>query len=158
MPAATGERLDDLLWAGAPGHAALVTAETGDMLSHERLREEVAVLAGRLASVGVGRGSRVGLVVPDGPDFLLLLLALVALGATAAPLNPAYKRDEYAFYLEDLEPELLVVPAGGGEAVREAAGDSVRTVEIGALPEREVPFEPAGADDVALLLHTSGAE
>jgi acyl-CoA synthetase (AMP-forming)/AMP-acid ligase II len=156
MPAATGERLDDLLWAGAHDQAALVTAETGDVLTYERLHDEVAALAGRLASVGVGRGSRVGLVVPDGPDFLLVLLALVALGATAAPLNPAYKRDEYAFYLEDLEPELLLVPAGGGEAVREAAGDSVRTLEVGALPERRSPYEPGGADDVALLLHTSG--
>src|SRR5262245_33475796 len=156
MPAATGERLDDLLWAGVHDQAALVTAESGDVLTYERLHDEVAVLARRLASVGVGRGSRVGLVVPDGPDFLLVLLALVALGATAAPLNPAYKRDEYAFYLDDLEPELLLAPADGGEAVREAAGDSVRTVEIGALPEREAPFEPAGADDVALLLHTSG--
>jgi acyl-CoA synthetase (AMP-forming)/AMP-acid ligase II len=168
MPAATGERLDDLLRAGSHGHAALVTAETGYVLSYERLQEEVAVLAGRLASVGVGRGSRVGIVVPEGPDFLLVLLALVALGATAAPLNPAYKRDEYAFYLEDLEPELLVVPEGGGEAVREAARDSVRTVEVaardggvslrveGAPAERESPYEPAGVDDVALLLHTSG--
>src|SRR5690348_8884807 len=96
---ATSERLEDLLEAGAPGHAALVTAETDDSLSYERLHEEVTGLAERLASVGVGRGSRVALVVPDGPDFLHLLLALVALGATAAPLNPAYKPDEYAFYL-----------------------------------------------------------
>jgi oxalate---CoA ligase len=165
---ATGERLDDLLWAGATPHAALVTAETGDALSYERFHEEVAALAGRLASVGVGRGSRVALVVPEGPDFLHVLLALVSLGATAAPLNPAYKPDEYAFYLDDLEPELLLVPAGGGESVREAAGDAVRTFEIapaeqgvsllagGSVVEREAPFEPAGADDVALLLHTSG--
>jgi len=156
MPAATGERLDDLFRAGAQDHAALVTAETGDVLTYERLQEEVAALAGRLAAVGVGRGSRIGVVVPDGPDFLLVLLALVALGATAAPLNPAYKRDEYAFYLEDLDPELLIVAEGGGGAVREAAGDSVRTVEIASLPERESPYEPARADDVALLLHTSG--
>src|SRR5262245_66236483 len=70
MPAATGERLDDLLWAGAHEQAALVTAETGDVLTYERLHDEVAVLARRLASAGVGRGSRVGLVLPDGPDFL----------------------------------------------------------------------------------------
>src|SRR5215217_4948978 len=119
--AATSERLDDLLWAGASGHDALVTAETGDALSYERLHDAVTSLAGRLASLGIGRGSRVALVVPDGPDFLHLLLALVALGATAAPLNPGYKRDEYAFYLDDLDPELLVLLAGGGEAVREAA-------------------------------------
>jgi acyl-CoA synthetase (AMP-forming)/AMP-acid ligase II len=165
---ATGERLDDVLWAGAPAHPALVTAETGDALSFERLHEQTAGLAGRLASVGIAPGSRAALVVADGPDFLQVLLALVALGATAAPLNPAYKPDEYAFYLEDLEPELLLVPRDGAEAVREAAGDAVPTVEItssdggvslladGGVVEREAPFEQAGADDVALLLHTSG--
>jgi acyl-CoA synthetase (AMP-forming)/AMP-acid ligase II len=166
--AATSDRLDDLLWRGAPGHGALVTAETGESLSYERLHDAVSSLAGRLASLGVGRGSRVALVVPDGPDFLHLLLALVALGATAAPLNPGYKRDEYAFYLDDLEPELLVLPAGGGQAVRDAAGDTARLVEVesgeggptllaaGAAVGREAPYEPAGPDDVALLLHTSG--
>ena len=162
------ERLEELLASGAPADAALVIAETGDTLSYERLHEDVNRLAGRLASIGVGRGSRVALVVPDGPDFLHVLLALVMLGATAAPLNPSYKPDEYAFYLEDLEPELLLVPVGGGEAVRDAAGDGVRTVQIapgaagislltgGRVVEREARYEPAGADDVALLLHTSG--
>src|SRR4051812_7734254 len=168
MAATTGERLDDVLWAGAPAHAALVTAETGDALTYEQLHDAVAALAGRLASLGVGRGSRVALVLPDGPHFLRLLLALVSLGATAAPLNPAYKRDEFGFYLDDLRPELLLVAAGGGEAAREAADDATPLVEVfaadgglallagGHAVEREAPFEQAQPDDTALLLHTSG--
>ena len=162
------DRLTDLLAAGEDGRPALVSAETGATLSYLELRETATALAGKLAAVGAGRGSRVALVLPDGPDFLLVLLALVSLGATAAPLNPAYKRDEFEFYLDDLQPELLLVPAGELQAVREAAGGKVRTFEVApgeASPAlldngRELTatasFEPAEPDDVALLLHTSG--
>ena len=158
--AVTGERLADVLRAGDASHPALVTAETGEALTYEQLDEVVAAVAGRLAGRGVGRGSRVALVVPDGPDFLRLLLALITLGATAAPLNPAYKRDEFAFYLDDLQPQVLLVPAGALEAARDAAA-GVEVVDVEAVAaDRGVAaasaFEPSQADDVALLLHTSG--
>jgi len=165
---ASSGRLVDLLTSGAPGRAALVTAETGAALTYDELGQVVASLAGRLATLGVGRGSRLALVIPDGPDFLQLLLAVASLGATAAPLNPAYKRDEYEFYLDDLKPELLLVPAGELPAAREAVGDTVEIVDVaragqsltlataGGTVERESPFEGADPDDVALLLHTSG--
>ena len=145
-----------------------MTAETGAALTYDELGQVVASLAGRLATLGVGQGSRVALVIPGGPDFLQLLLAVASLGATAAPLNPAYKRDEYEFYLDDLKPELLLVPAGDLPAAREAVGDTVEIVDVaragqsltlataGGTVERESPFEGAGPDDVALLLHTSG--
>ena len=164
------ERLLDLLEGGEPGRAALVTAETGSDAHLRRAGgQAVASLAGRLATLGVGRGSRVALVLPDGPDFLQLLLAVTSLGATAAPLNPAYKRDEYAFYLDDLKPELLLVPAGELEAAREAgagrrprsstsrsAGGATRRCTAGGSGRADGALEPAEPDDVALLLHTSG--
>ncbi|HEX4518656.1 MAG TPA: acyl--CoA ligase [Gaiellaceae bacterium] len=168
MTDVTAGLLTDLLEAGADGSPALVTAETGETLSYLELRTAAADLAGRLAALGVGRGSRVALVLPDGPDFLRVLLALVSLGATAAPLNPAYKRDEYEFYLDDLKPELLLVPEGELQAAREAAGETIRTIDVASDPggpllreggqtlETSQAFEPASADDVALLLHTSG--
>ena len=52
-----------------------------------------------------------------------ILLAITALGAAAAPLNPAYTRSEYVFYLTDIEPRFLLVPASrarGGD--RRGAG------------------------------------
>src|SRR5262245_33906202 len=94
------DRLPELLLAADPARTALLTAETGEALDYSGLQDATEALAGRLAALGVGRGSRVALVLPDGPAFLRVLFAVVTLGATAAPLNPAYKRDEYAFYLE----------------------------------------------------------
>jgi acyl-CoA synthetase (AMP-forming)/AMP-acid ligase II len=126
-------------------------------------------LAGLLRSIGVERRECVALVLPNGPEFVQLLLAITALGAAAAPLNPAYTSDEYAFYLEDLQPRLVLVPGGDMQAARQAVGPATRVVDVvsaerepvallvgGKAIERERPFDAGGADDIALLLHTSG--
>jgi acyl-CoA synthetase (AMP-forming)/AMP-acid ligase II len=129
----------------------------------------VETLAGRLAAAGVRRGDRVALALPNGPEFIQLLLAIATLGAAAAPLNPAYTPDEFAFYLGDVEPRLLLLPAGELAAARTTAASSTAIVDLvthGAeLPDlvvdgeevrREVVFEAGGPDDIGLLLHTSG--
>lgn len=158
-------RLLELLDRGADDSPALIEAETGRTYTYGELQDMIAALGRRLAAVDVERGSRVALVIPNGPDFVFLLLAATALGATAAPLNPAYKFDEYAFYLDDLQPDLLLVPEGGLEAARRAIGDRVRIIDVRsgdqAPPElvgvnHETPFPQADSEDVALLLHTSG--
>lgn len=47
---------------------------------------------------------------PKRAEIIELLLAITAIGAAAAPLNPAYTHDEFAFCLEDLSPRLLLLP------------------------------------------------
>jgi acyl-CoA synthetase (AMP-forming)/AMP-acid ligase II len=131
---------------------ALVEAETGATTTFEELAGEIEAVAGRLAALGVERGDRVALVLPDGPQFVRHLLAVNLIGATAAPLNPAYTRDEFAFYLDDLQPKLILLPPGEQPAAREAATAPV----VDELPDRTAPFERAEPEDIALLLHTSG--
>jgi acyl-CoA synthetase (AMP-forming)/AMP-acid ligase II len=157
MPRA-GDTLRELL-RGDDGAAALVHADDGVRVSYGRLADDIDVAARALSGSGVRRGDCVAMVVPDGPVMVRVLLAVTALGAAAAPLNPAYTRDELRFYLDDLAPAALIVPAGEVAAAREAAGPAVRVVETsnGTFAGRRVPgYEPAKADDVALLLHTSG--
>jgi acyl-CoA synthetase (AMP-forming)/AMP-acid ligase II len=137
---------------------ALVAAEGGHKLRYDELASEADELAGKLASLGVGRGDRVAIVLANGPQFIRFLFAVTALGATAAPLNPAYTENEYAFYLDDLQPKLVLLPAGQAAAARAAAGDG-RVVDIDDDRFRRLqarPYEPASPDDVALVLHTSG--
>lgn len=163
----TAEPLAALL-AGGPGSSpALVCPDDGETLTYDGLRERVEALAGRLAGLGVGRGDRVALVVPNGPEIVQLALAIAAVGAAAAPLNPAYTRDEFAYYLEDLAPRVVLVTEDGPAAVREAAG-AVEIVEVVAAPGRavalrsargeagEASFEAGGPEEIAILLHTSG--
>jgi acyl-CoA synthetase (AMP-forming)/AMP-acid ligase II len=144
---------------------ALIVPDDAASLTRDELAARVAALAERLRALGVGRGDRVAFAVPAGPELVELLLAIASLGAAAAPLNPAYAEPEFAFYLADLQPRLLVLPQGELKAAREAAvtiavADLV--IRPGLPPELEGELRAAGSsappepEDAALLLHTSG--
>jgi oxalate---CoA ligase len=165
-----GEALAALLASGGAGQPALIVPDSGEVLTHAQVAARVETLAQRLAGLGVRRGDRVALALPNGPDVVLLLLAVTALGAAAAPLNPAYTEPEYQFFLTDIAPRLMLIPASGAAAATAAAAAASITV-IGVRPAGDGPadlladgqaatvqraFEPGGPDDVALILHTSG--
>jgi acyl-CoA synthetase (AMP-forming)/AMP-acid ligase II len=147
---------------------ALICPDDGTVVSHGELAASVRRLAGLLAGLGVRPGQRVAIVMPNGPEVVELLFAVAVLGAIAAPMNHAYTQAEYAFYLSDLDPVLLLVQAGRGAGARAAAAGCA-VVDVSARPPgpptlsvagtpatRQSPRRPASADDVALLLHTSG--
>jgi acyl-CoA synthetase (AMP-forming)/AMP-acid ligase II len=87
------------------------------------------------------------------------LLAVASIGASAAPLNPGYTSDEFSFYLDDLQPRLVLGSSTAAAAARSAAAAGLRFLDVDG-PELEAVesgnYEPAGPDDVALVLHTSG--
>ncbi|MGO8957960.1 MAG: AMP-binding protein [Streptosporangiaceae bacterium] len=164
------ESLADLLAGGDPARPALIVADSGEVVTYAQTAARIETLAQRLAGFGVRRGDRVALSLPNGPDVVLLLLAITALGAAAAPLNPAYTQTEFSFFLTDIAPKLMLLPAGGAAAATAAAAGTatnlvaVQAREAGppellaggrpAVPQRS--FEQGGPDDVAVVLHTSG--
>src|SRR4029077_13385555 len=161
-----GLTLLDVLQHGSPTDPAIAVPD-GVRLNYRELREQVDAAAGYLAQLGVGRGDRVALVLPNSVEAIVLFLA-ASIAGTAAPLNAAYKEEEFRFYLQDTGASVLVVPPGQGEAARRAMPAGTRLVEAhmdgqGRLAmESEAPLDRSrtagspGDDDVALVLHTSG--
>src|SRR5205823_6115061 len=99
MTQVMGETTLRAILAGAPDAAtALIAPETERQWSYGALRAQVAALAARLAAMGIRRGDRVAIVLPNGPEIVAAFLAVVHGGAVAAPLNPAYTPDEFTFY------------------------------------------------------------
>ena len=154
-----------LLDAGADNAVAL-TAPDRPAMTYAALRRHVDSVGRQLAGNGLGPSDRVAIVLPNGPEMASAFMAVAAY-MSAAPLNPAYKESEYAFYLEDLAPKLVIVEAGSENPVRAAASAlSIPVVEAvvgdndpaGAfrLLEAEADAAPTGADNEALVLHTSG--
>src|SRR6266545_2046604 len=78
-----------------------VVVPDGPELSYRSLRHHVGRVADALASLGVGRGDRVAIVLGNGPEAVVAILGAAA-AAAAAPLNPAYTEDEFRFYLQDV--------------------------------------------------------
>ena len=119
---------------------------------------------------GIGRGDRVAIVLPNGPEMATCFVA-VATGAVTAPLNPAYREEEFDFYLTDLKAKALIVAADDeGPAVTAGRRHGCRILRLHSLSiagdfelhadndAREQPLVEgvADADDIALVLHTSG--
>jgi acyl-CoA synthetase (AMP-forming)/AMP-acid ligase II len=57
------------------------------------------------------------------PNSLATIVGFLSASAagTAAPLNPAYRYDEFCFYLEDTAAKLLLCPVEGADEARRAA-------------------------------------
>lgn len=157
--------LNQLLERGDAG-ATAIAVPGGPLVSYRELTEQVADAADGLSELGLVRGDRIALVLPNSPETIVMFLAAATTG-TAAPLNPAYKEDEFRFYLEDTEARALVVPPGRGEAARRALPSAAVLVEAHLEGTRVVlesgsPRDSSRSasapddDDVALVLHTSG--
>jgi len=156
----------DLLNNDDPSHVAIAVTG-GPSVTYGQLRPQVEALAQRLNQLGLGRGDRIAMALPNGLEVIASFLAASTAG-TAAPLNPNYTRDEFKFYLEDTGARALIVPPNGGDEARAAAGDSVLLIEADLDDEGRIQFSSAGAagapraseypkdDDIALILHTSG--
>ena len=164
-----------LLERGGRDDVAIAAPER-EPLTYGGLRAQVGRTGEALARAGVRAGDRVAIVLPNGPEMATAFLG-VAAHATAAPLNPAYRADEFAFYLDDLRARALILEAGAGGAAVEAA-QRVGVPIIGLTPAPgagagcftlDAPAsagagaaKPGGADggdggeDAALVLHTSG--
>ncbi len=124
-----------------------------------------------LNACGVGRNDRVAIVLPNGPEMASAFVAIAA-GATTAPLNPAYRAEEFDFYLSDLRAKALVVEEGStSPALDVAAKHGIQVLEIswkdsdpaGSFTinggDQSSPATKGGfaePDDVGLILHTSG--
>src|SRR5712691_10142884 len=156
----------DLLENGQPGQIALSITGSGSAVSYGQLRQQVDALARTLNQLGLGRGDRIAMALPNGLEVIASFLAASTVG-TAAPLNPAYTRDEFKFFLEDTGASALIVPLKGCDEARAAAGDKVRIIEADLDGDGQVRFSAAGTgaprspdspkpNDIALILHTSG--
>lgn len=139
-------------------------------LGYGGLRAQIMAALSTLNALGVGRGDRVAIVLPNGPEMASVFVS-VACGATACPLNPGYRADEFEFYLNDLNAKALIVEAGSqSPAVLVADRLGVRVVELtpgarageftlkarGARGKHAARPGWAAQDDIALILHTSG--
>ena len=158
------------LTTGHDAKSRAIGAPDREWLSYGGLQSLAVKVRKQLHEIGIGRGDRVAIVLPNGPEMATAFFS-IAQAATTAPLNPAYREEEYEFYLDDLKAKALVVSADyDGPAISAA-----QKVNIAVLRLSYRPSDPAGCftlssdvnfdncdnslprhDDVALILHTSG--
>src|SRR5207253_10484369 len=68
-------------------------------------------LANGLAGLGIESGDRVGLYLPNSPEYEVAFYAISKLGAIACPMNPSYREREITYQLTDSGAKALVTHA-----------------------------------------------
>jgi acyl-CoA synthetase (AMP-forming)/AMP-acid ligase II len=150
--------------------ARAITAPDRLPLTYAQLLSQVETVKESLNACGVGRNDRVVIVLDNGPEMAVAFMA-VASCCTAVPLNPAYRTEEFKFYLSRLNARAIVTNAADQTGLKDLA------LSLGLTVVELVPNQAGGAgafelhcdktraslqtgfaesDDIALILHTSG--
>jgi long-chain acyl-CoA synthetase len=141
-------------------------------ISYRELRGQVDRVAQGLAQRGIGAGDRVGLFLPNIPEFAVAYLAAQKVGAVAVSLNVMLTTEEVRYVLEDSGARLVFTAAALLPAVQPLVGAELSADQVvlcegqssgfstlaqlagaDATPFAARPMEPS---DAAAILYTSG--
>ena len=155
----------------AADEAVAIAAPSRPPLHYSALRALVQRTLAFLNSQGIGRNDRLAIVLANGPEMATCFIS-AACGVATAPLNPAYRADEFEFYLSDLNAKALVVEHDSSSpaiAVAQklgvrildlipgsSAGDFTLRTRDGGSGSAAALGGTAEPDDTSMVLHTSG--
>jgi 2-aminobenzoate-CoA ligase len=156
------ELLDANLASGRD--SAPATHYDARVVTYGELARDVMQIARALRKLGVRRGDSVVLRLLNRPHFISTFLALLRIGAVAAPTPPLLRSRELALIVENTNPALLVSESDLWDEVEKLGSTSVPCLNIGMLFEKGaysmqsmVECVPTAKDEPAILLHTSGS-
>ena len=165
-------------------HDRAATAFLGAELTFSELKKQADKLATALARLGIGQGDRVGVMLPNCPQYVISFFAITRLGAIVTNVNPVYTPREVELVAKDSGMRAIIVldalaPIVQGVQVNTRIEDVITTGLLSysanpqtALPAPEgtlsfteliagverpqVPRIEINPDDVAALVYTGG--
>jgi long-chain acyl-CoA synthetase len=162
--------------ANHPDVVAVRTADDGVSLTWSELLARVDAVAGGFAQLGIGRGDTVAIMLGNRPEFHIVDLATVTLGATPFSIYVTYPPAEIEYLCTDAGARVAIVEQAFLPAVLAARKNlpSLEHVIVvdGEAPENTIPLTDvegsnpgfdaaaasaqAGPDDLVTLIYTSG--
>jgi fatty-acyl-CoA synthase len=151
--------LGDFLAERSSGREALITPSV--RLSYEGLREKAEQSAGALQALGIGKGDRVAILLPNGEHWLSLFYGAALIGAVTVPVNTRFKAAEIDFCLKQSGAKALFyverfLNNDYGAMVREIGFGAAFDVSRDALPREKMKGVSVRPDDLLLIQFTSG--
>jgi long-chain acyl-CoA synthetase len=155
-----------------PGHPGIIFE--GKKITYGELEKKAGQIGQALKTMGVAKGDRVAIHLPNIPEFIMAYFGILKAGATVVPINVMLKKDEIRyvlsnsgarnlFTLKDFLPEVI-------SAVKEIPGFQKMILLGGAGDGEGVPFarmvdpsnpalnagEVIPEEDLAVIFYTSG--
>ena len=167
-----GGRLDRLFESqcdkfAAQGGAGQLAVDSGyASLTYQELDRAANQLARYLSARGARCGDRIGLMLDQGADNYIAMLAVLKVGAAYVPLDPGFPAQRIQYILADAEVRLLVsvssllsglpdvVALGVDVVVFDEVAGAVSRLDHARLDDAA---HDGPADDLAYLIYTSGS-
>ncbi len=147
-----------LLAAGDPDRPAVITRDS--RLSYGELDQLADAVAVGLRRLGLGRGDRVALLLPNGEELAIAIYGVQRAGAAYMPLNPTIKRDRLRYVLANSGATFVICDPARLETARAASGieDGPAVIsDVRELAAEGAPPAPPTELDLAALIYTSGS-
>ena len=156
---------DNLIAAARRGPERPALRLDGTAITYAELDEATARVAGLLLARGLEPGDRVGIMLPNVPEFAIAYYGVLRAGGVVVPMNVLLKQREVAFYLSDAQANLVFAwHTMADEAIGGADQAGVECIVVepsefagllaAAEPASEIAERAAG--DTAVILYTSG--
>jgi long-chain acyl-CoA synthetase len=156
-----------------PERVALRTKDDESSMTWAEYAEKVRALAAGLATLGLGPGRTLGIMLTNRPEFHLFDAAALHLGATPFSLYNTYAPEQIAYQVQDAEARIFVTEKAFLDRIREIDGlehivvvdatgldEALTTADVEADGDPEFDFEAAwravAPDDILTLIYTSG--
>ena len=154
------------LLRNAQAHADRAAVRNGDgVVRYDQLERDTARVAGLLRERGLRPGDRVGVMLPNTPEFAMVYFGVLRAGGVVVPMNPLLKAREVAFYLGDSGTRLMFAwhtfaheaQTGAKEAETEAiVVDPAGFADVLGSAAPAMELVDRADDDTAVILFTSG--
>ena len=148
----------DAIAASSPDQRCLCFE--GDWLSYGEVAQRVSAGASRLASLGVGPGVVVGLLLERDFDLVVSILAVMKAGGCYLPCDPSYPDDRLEVYLEDAKAALVLTNPQHLVRANSMVGEGVPVVDVSIAADASAgtaTLRSPGPEDPAYIIFTSGS-
>lgn len=128
----------------------------GKTYSYQELEENANRVAGGLASLGIKRGDRVAMMLPNIPEFVFCFFGIQKLGAIAVPFNTMYKGREIQFILSDSKCKAIICLENFASLINEFREDCPDLRHVIVTGQRTLAFlDPEATVNVQMVFERS---
>ncbi len=120
--------------------------------TYQEMNEESNKIAGGLAGLGLGKGDRIALMLPNIPEFVFSFFGIQKLGAIVVPFNTMYKGREISFILRDSGAKAIICLSNFSNMIQEIQSECPELKHIIITGQRTFVFvEPEGSVNIQMV-------
>ena len=129
-----------------PKRAAIVEDQTA--ITYAQLNDRIISLSIRLYELGIRRGDRVAILLPNGSHFVTSYFAVISLGAIVVPLNDQYQQTELLRFLTETGASLIITSRPFSELCQQVLRSYERPCQLFLVEDRAQAAEPGSPGHV----------